>query len=77
MHIALKLSKRLIGVAKVKNVLHIEAGLEMIALAMAISSEVSLALFFFAYSCFPNKFSHQNNGVFPELASEMGGVLKR
>lgn len=39
--VALSLSKRLIGAVKVKNVLNIEAGLEMIALAMAISSEVS------------------------------------
>jgi hypothetical protein len=39
--VALALSRRLIAVVKVKNILHIEAGLEMIALAMAISSEVS------------------------------------
>ena len=38
--IALSLSRRLISVVKAKNVLNIEAGLEMIALAMAISSEV-------------------------------------
>lgn len=38
--VALTLSRRLIAVVKVKNILHIEAGLEMIALAMAISSEV-------------------------------------
>jgi hypothetical protein len=38
--IALTLSRRLISVVKAKNVLNIEAGLEMIALAMAISSEV-------------------------------------
>ena len=34
------LSRRLISVVKIKNILNIEAGLEMIALAMAISSEV-------------------------------------
>jgi hypothetical protein len=39
--VALTLSRRLIAVVKVRNILHIEAGLEMIALAMAISSEVS------------------------------------
>jgi len=39
--VALTLSRRLIAVVKVKNILHIEAGLEMIVLAMAISSEVS------------------------------------
>jgi len=38
--VALTLSKRLMTVAKSKNILNIEAGLEMIALAMAISSEV-------------------------------------
>jgi hypothetical protein len=38
--VALTISRRLIDVVKVKNILHIEAGLEMIALAMAISSEV-------------------------------------
>jgi hypothetical protein len=39
--VALTLSRRLIAIAKVKNILQIEAGLEMIALAMTISSEVS------------------------------------
>ena len=34
------LSRRLISVVKIKNIFNIEAGLEMIALAMAISSEV-------------------------------------
>jgi hypothetical protein len=38
--IALALSRRLIAVTKVRNILNIEAGLEMIALAMMISSEV-------------------------------------
>lgn len=38
--ITLTLSSRLIDVFKVKSILHIEAGIEMIALAMAISSEV-------------------------------------
>lgn len=37
--VALNLSKRLIAVVKVRNVLNIEAGLEMIALAIAISTE--------------------------------------
>jgi hypothetical protein len=39
--IALAISRRLIAVVKFKNILYIEAGLEMLALAMAISSEVS------------------------------------
>jgi len=38
--IALKLSRRLISVMKVKSIVNIEAGLEMIALAMSISSQV-------------------------------------
>jgi hypothetical protein len=38
--IALNLSRRLMDVVKVRNILHIEAGMEMIALAMLISSEV-------------------------------------
>jgi hypothetical protein len=38
--IALSLSRRLIAVVKLRNILNIEAGLEMIALAMMISSEV-------------------------------------
>ena len=43
--IALSLSRRLIAVVKVKNILNIETGLEMIALAMAISSEVCISSF--------------------------------
>jgi hypothetical protein len=38
--ITLTLSRMLITVVRAKNVLNIEGGLEMIALAMAISSEV-------------------------------------
>jgi len=40
--VALALSRRLIAVVKVKSILNIETGLEMIALAMAISSEVRI-----------------------------------
>ena len=39
-NITLTLSRWLITVVRVENILHIEAGLEMIALVMAISSEV-------------------------------------
>jgi hypothetical protein len=39
-HVALRLSKRLVDVYKFKNILNIEAGMEMIALAMVITSEV-------------------------------------
>jgi hypothetical protein len=38
--VALTVSKRLISVQRLKNILNIEAGLEMIALAMIICSEV-------------------------------------
>ena len=38
--IALAISQRLIVVVKFKNILYIEAGLEMLALAMDIFSEV-------------------------------------
>ena len=39
-NIALNISRHLIDVVKFKSILHIEAGLEMIVLAMTISSEV-------------------------------------
>lgn len=39
--ITMLLSRRLIAVVKAKNIIHIEAGLEMMALALAICSEVS------------------------------------
>jgi hypothetical protein len=38
--VALNLSRRLIAVVKVRNAVNIEAGLEMLALAIAISTEV-------------------------------------
>lgn len=44
--VALTLSRRLITVFKAKNIINIEAGLEMVALAMAISSEVFNISFF-------------------------------
>jgi hypothetical protein len=72
--VALTLSKRLITVVKAKSILNIEAGLDMIALAMAISSEVS-----------NDGFSQnavliylpKNKGVFPEMAEEVNIVLRR
>ena len=45
--ITLTLSRKLITVVRAKSVLNIEAGLEMIALAMAISSEVHFNQFLF------------------------------
>lgn len=38
--VALTLSRRLIGIVRVKHVLNIEAGLEMMALGITLSSEV-------------------------------------
>ena len=38
-NIALKISEQLINVMRFKNILHIEVGLEMIVLAMTISSQ--------------------------------------
>jgi hypothetical protein len=49
--VALTLSKRLIAVSKVKNILHIEEGLELIALVMAISSEVCSFYFLSFFNC--------------------------
>ena len=51
--VALTLSKRLITVVKAKSVLNIEAGLDMIALAMAISSEVSNDVIFLKWPINP------------------------
>ena len=45
--ITLTLSRKLITVVRAKSILNIEAGLEMIALAMAISSEVCSNQFLF------------------------------
>jgi hypothetical protein len=44
--VALHLSSRLSAGAKVKSVVNIEAGLEMIALALTISSEVCVVKMF-------------------------------
>jgi hypothetical protein len=77
--IALSLSRRLIAVVKVKNILNIESGLEMIALAMAISAEVAKLEFLFFHQAdrsFPISVL-KNNGVFPELESEVKIVLQR
>ena len=41
MDVSLALSRRLVAGVKVKSVINIEAGLDMIALAMSISSEAS------------------------------------
>jgi len=38
--IVLGISRRLIDVVKVRNIVHIEAGMQMMALALSISSEV-------------------------------------
>jgi hypothetical protein len=43
--VALNLSRGLMNGTKVKSILHIEAGIEMLALAMLISSEVHFNVF--------------------------------
>jgi len=72
--VALTLSKRLITVVKAKSVLNIEAGLEMIALAMVISSEVCNGGFFQNTALI---YLSKNKGVFPELPTEVKHVLRR
>lgn len=72
--VALGLSRRLNDFIKMKNILNIEAGIEMIALAMMISSEVRdvdglnptdmLSLL-------------KNGGVFPETYGDVDEVLRR
>lgn len=59
---------------KVKRILLIEAGLEMVAFAMAISSEVSHSKPFKPFSFFS---VHQNGGVFPETPGELKEFLRR
>jgi hypothetical protein len=73
--VALTVSKRLIAVQKIKSVLNIEAGLEMMALAMTICSEVWI---FEKYSRHADFFNLQKNkGVFPESSMGLNEVLKR
>jgi len=62
---------------KVKNILSIETGLEMIALAMAISSEVGIVVLL---SCLKDSefiSLPKNCGVFPEMACDVKNVLQR
>lgn len=70
----LALSRRLITVVKAKNILSIEAGMEMIALAMAISSEVCDDSIVFTTELIS---LWKNNGVFPEQATDVKSVLRR
>ena len=71
--VVLSLSRRLITVVKARNIVNIEAGLEMVALAMAISSEVcGYGLLKIILISLP-----KNNGVFPELAVDVKNVLTR
>lgn len=72
--VALTLSKRLITVVKAKSILNVWAGLEMIALAMAISSEVSNDGFFQNAVLI---YLPKNKGVFPEMGVEVKIVLRR
>ena len=68
------LLKRLIILGKAKSILNIEAGLEMIALVMAISSEVGNVTFSKNTSLI---YLPKNNGVFPEMSMDVKSVLSR
>ena len=69
--ITLTLSRRLITVVRVKNILHIEAGLEMIALAMAISSEVIYLKIIGVNDIHPRI---RTMGFFPEMACDVRNI---
>ena len=73
--IALALSRRLITVEKTKNIVQIEAGMEMIALAIAISSEVCDVAIFEKKN--ELTFLLKNNGMFPEMPSDVKSILRR
>lgn len=73
--VGLILLRRLAATGKVKKILNIESGLEMVALGIAICSEVG---FFFPYlkHCDPF-FLNKNVGVFPEMAEDVGKTIRR
>jgi hypothetical protein len=77
--IALIVSRCLIAVVKVKNILNIEAGLGMIAIAMTICSEVCnfTCVQAACLTCSDLFFLHKNDGVFPETALNLKRVLRR
>jgi hypothetical protein len=70
----LTITRRLIDGVKVKNIVNIELGLEMIALAMAISSEVCNIGSFKKIKLI---WLRKNDGVFPEMPAGVGTILRR
>ena len=74
-NVSLALSRRLITTVKVKNIFHIQAGLELIALALAISSEVCGSIDLFKLSDFLPLL--KNGGVFPDRSGDFKNVLRR
>jgi len=63
-------------VGKMKKILNIEAGLEMIALGVMICSEVG-TLTCIALKNSDALFLNKNSGVFPELAKDVKALLRR
>ena len=60
---------------KMKKILNIESGLEMIALGMAICSEVGFFILFLKHSDL--FFLNKNKGMFPEFAEDVKKMLRR
>lgn len=73
--VALHLSKRLVASAKLRSILNIETGLEMVALAVIICSEVGDI--YILLTIFIRIAMSKNNGVFPEAAVEVKNILER
>jgi hypothetical protein len=73
--VALNLSRRLTNGTKVKSILHIEAGIEMLALGLLISSEVYFNDFFFVPLIY--LFFIKNDGMFPETAGNVPAVVNK
>jgi hypothetical protein len=74
--ITYNLSKRLLSLAKMKDIVNIEAGFVMMALALAICSEVCEICLFLSTASIGNE-CLKNDGVFPELPNDVIRVLRR
>jgi hypothetical protein len=73
--VALILLRRLIATGKMKKILNIESGLEMIAAGMAICSEVGFFILYLKHSDL--FFLNKNKGVFPEMPEDVEKTLRR
>lgn len=74
--VALAISRGLISADKGKNIINIESGLGMIALAVIISSEVGDGYLLFVVKT-KLIYLPKNGGVFPEMATDVKSVLRR